>query len=109
MQILAPLEGGATGGNVYTPGQRFGHVARECAAVLAPLMKNGFVSRSCDSDDCNYESGFTFECHLLSNDTNKSKKGYPVSIIICSNNSASWVHCLATIFSEKGFPSTVLV
>jgi hypothetical protein len=64
---------------------------------------------SCDSDDCNYESGFTFECHLLSNDTNKSKKGYPVSIIICSDNSASWVHSLATIFSEKVFPPTVLV
>jgi hypothetical protein len=74
VQILAPLEGGATGRNVYTPGQRFGHVSRECAAVLAPLMKNGFVSHSCDSDDCNYEFGFTFECHLLSNDTNKVKK-----------------------------------
>lgn len=109
MQILAPQLGGSIGGNKYTAGQHFGHVARECSAVLAPLMDSGFVSDSCDGDDYNYMSGFSLECHLISNDTNKTKKGYPVSIIVLSNNSASWVRHLATIFSENGFPPTVLV
>lgn len=109
VQILAPEFGGGVRGNVYVAGQHFGHIARECSEVLAPLFDDGFVGDSCHCDDFHYNSGFTFECHLLSNDTNKSKKGYPVSIIVLSNNSASWVHCLATMFSEKGFPPTVLV
>lgn len=109
MQILAPQIGGSSGGNIFTAGQHVGHVARECSEVLAPLMDDGFVSDSCDSDDFNYNSGFRLECHLLSNDTNKTKKGYPVSIIVLSNNSSSWVHCLAIMFSDSGFPPTVLV
>jgi hypothetical protein len=105
---MAPLVGGDTGGNVFREGQRVGNIARECAEVLAPLLDNGFVGDSCDTDDFHYKSGFIFEYHLVSNDTNKSKKGYSVSIIVLSNNSASWVQCLATMFSEKGFPPVVV-
>lgn len=109
MQILAPLGGGDTGGNIYRDGQHFGHIARECAEVLAPLMDQGFVGDSSTTDDYFYISGFVLECHLLSNDTNKSKKGYPVSIFVFSNNSESWVQCLATVFTQNGFPPTIAV
>lgn len=109
MQILAPQLGRGSRGNIYAAGQNFGHVARECSEVLAPLMNNGFVGDSCDSDYFAYNSGFRLECHLLSTDTNKTKKGYPVCIIVLSNKSPSWVQCLATMLSEYGFPPSVLV
>jgi hypothetical protein len=109
IQILAPLVGGDTGGNVYKEGQHIGHIARECAEVLAPLLDRGFVGDSCATDDFRYNSGFILECHLQSTDSNKSKKGYPVSIVVLSNNSAPWVQCLATMFFENGFPPIVVV
>ena len=95
-------------GNKYDPGQHIGHIARNCSEVLSPLMDGGLPSDSCDSDNCIYDSGFVFQCHLSSNDTNKSKDGYPVDIIVLSNNSASWVLQLHKYFLERGFPPILI-
>lgn len=102
---MAPLAGGEGKGNKYDPGQQIGHIARDCSAVLSPLMDGGFVG---DSDNYHYDSGFVFQCHLSSNDTNKSKSGYPVDIIVLSDNSVSWVLQLCNYFLERGFPSIVI-
>jgi hypothetical protein len=65
VQILAPLVGGDTGGNVFREGQHVGHIARECAEVLAPLLDNGLVGDSCASDDFSSTRIFFFIRNLF--------------------------------------------
>lgn len=79
---MAPLARAEVKGNKRDPGQHIGHIARNCSEVLSPLMDGGLVSDSCDTDDCHYDSGFVFQCHLSSSDTNESKGGNPVDIIV---------------------------
>lgn len=102
IQINAPLSGGNLEGARFEHGQHIGHVARECAAELAILMDEGF-------ENSNYRTGFSFFISFSYSDSNRSKSGYDVDLIVQSNNSSAWITSLMLHLTEKGFKPDLIV
>lgn len=66
-------------------------------------MDAGFECDHASSTDCcEYESGFLFTVLLRYCDTNRSKLGYDVDIIVHSDNSTSWISSLMLHLELKG-------
>lgn len=109
IEIRAPLIGGDVNGAIFNHGQHIGHVAKDCARVMAHLMDAGHHGSSVSSDCCTYYSGFLFKLELSYSDTNRTKLGYDVDIIVCSENSAPWVASLFSLLRDEGLkPSLIL-
>ena len=74
IQILAPMiacEDNVVGG-FYAPGEHIGHLSRHFASLISLLF-----------DDSKYSS-FEIHCHLLYIDSNHSRAGYAVDVVITS-------------------------
>lgn len=103
VQILAPLFGNSDVGACFMEGQHIGHVAKDCAKVLARLMDAGFeavASTAVDSsDNCN---AFTLSCCLSYSDTNRSKLGYEIDIVVNSDNSSVWIDTFFQFLCDHG-------
>ena len=108
MKIIAPMEERKDEGDSFIPGQHVGHVARECAAVLAKLMDEGFACECAACDSLEYLSGFTIACILSNCCSNRSTAGYPIEIVFFSNISPEWVNSLANFLSENAFKPTIM-
>ena len=74
IQILAPkiaCEDNIVGG-FYAPGEHIGHLSRHFASLISPFFDESKYS-SCE-----------IHCHLLYNDSNHSRAGYAVDVVIIS-------------------------
>lgn len=74
IQVRAPDNvGGCNKGN-YDPGEHIGHLKREWAAKLAPILD--------ELEHSNMLDFVSFDCHLDDNDTSHRRKGYSLNIVI---------------------------
>lgn len=70
-------------------------------------MDAGFESDdSSITDCCEYEAGFLFTALLHYCDTNRSKLGYDIDIVVHSNNSTPWIDSLMLYLHGKGLKPT---
>ena len=59
---------------VFAPGEHIGHITKDFSSVIAPILVQ-----------CEIACYTVFECHLIYSDTNHSRAGYDVDVIIRSN------------------------
>lgn len=79
MQVRAPNALNDQNRGVFTPGEHLGHITKDFSSLIAPIL-----------DMCENASYPAFECLLQYSDTNHSRAGYDVDIIIRSiQNSVS--------------------
>ena len=109
IQIRAPLFGSNVEGARFEHGQHIGHVAKECAQVLAKLMDAGFEAIK-DSSSVNtyYMTDYQFSAMLTYTDTNRSKLGYDIDIIVHSNKSASWIDAMFLFLHHQGLEPVLM-
>lgn len=70
-------------------------------------MDAGFdISPSIKTECSNYNSVFLFVVLLSYSDTNRSKQGYDIDIIVQSDNSIAWIDSLMLYLCEKGLNPT---
>ena len=110
IQIRAPLFGSNVEGANFEHGEHVGHVAKECAAVLAKLMDAGFEAiTATPSVNSDYIIDYQFSAMLSYTDTNRSKLGYDIDIIVHSNKSASWVDAMFLFLHHQGFEPVMMI
>ena len=78
IQVLAPAveSDKQAEGEFYAVGEHIGHLDRISASILAPFFDD------LSSDVCK------FQCHLLYSDTNHSRSGYDVDIVLSCNGTS---------------------
>ena len=109
IQIRAPLFGSDFEGANFEHGQHIGHVTKECAKVLAKLMDEGFEATAASSfENPVYMTGYEFSALLTYTDTNRSKSGYDIDIIVHSDNSTSWINAMFLFLSDQGLKPILL-
>lgn len=74
VQVRAPDTFGGCNTGAYDPGEHIGHLKREWSAKLAPIIDYLISSGMLDS--------VRFDCVLSEGDTNHTKSGYILNIII---------------------------
>lgn len=76
IQVLAPSIacGDNAFGGFYTSGEHIGHLSREYSCAIAEFLDD-------DKTGC-----FLFQCHLAYSDTNHTRAGYDVELIISSDS-----------------------
>ena len=110
IQIRAPLFGSNVEGANFEHGQHIRHVAKECATVLAKLMDAGFEAiTATPSVNSDYITDYQFSAMLSYTDTNRSKSGYDIDIIVHSNKSASWVNAMFLFLHHQGFEPVMMI
>ena len=73
-------------------------------------MDAGFEGNPSSATDCSrYRSGCLFVVLLSYNDTNRSKLGYDIDIVVQSNNSTTWIDSLMLYMHEKGLNPTRII
>ena len=111
IQIRAPLFGNNVEGAHFEHGQHIGHVAKECAKILSKLMDSGFEAISAtasSSEDFKYMNDYQFSAMLTYTDTNRSKLGYDIDIIVHSNKSASWINAMFSFLDHEGLEPALM-
>ena len=74
------------------------------------LIDAGFESSpSIKTEFSNYNSEFLFIVLLSYSNTNRSKQGYDIDIIVQSDNSSAWRDSLMLYMSEKGLSAILIV
>lgn len=86
-------------------GEHIGHVNREIASVLSPLMdmsspESRFYDRF-DKKNHMYGKDFNMYCSLCYCDTNHAAIGYKMQIIVDSSLKSEWVDIVASILEEN--------
>ena len=76
--MLAPDDLHGRNKGTYTPGEHIGHLRREHSSQLAPV-----IDALIDSDMLRF---ITIECNLTDMDTNHSRKGYTLSVVVMSDS-----------------------
>ena len=71
----------------FIPGQHIGHISRNFASILAPLIDDHHLTLS-------------FYAHLVYGDTNHSRVGYDIDVVVLSSNSKEFNELLFVQFSE---------
>lgn len=110
IQLRAPLFGSDEERASFVPGQHFGHLAKDCAKAIAELMDKGFHFQSPNlADNSSYSTtGFYFTAVLNYCDSNRSKLGYDLDIIVHTDNSALWLNTLVAFLRGKGLKPIVI-
>ena len=85
IQVRAPDSVSGCNTGAYDPGEHIGHLKREWSAKLAPILDYLTCRGMLDS--------VRFDCFLSEGDTNHTKKGYNLNIVIMC--------CDITALSEK--------
>jgi hypothetical protein len=95
IKVLAPdnMEGDNQGH--YEPGEHIGHLRREWAAKLAPILDFLF-----DTDTLH---NVTLDCNLKDNDTTHDRNGYWLNVVVLSSHSAEFNTKLSSFFSDFSF------
>lgn len=71
IQIRAPRDFNDQNQGVYCPGEHIGHLTKDFSSKIAPILVL-----------CEAAYYPAFECHLQYTDTNHSRAGYDVDVII---------------------------
>ena len=71
IQVLAPEEINESNCGIFNPGEHIGHLTKDFSSLIAPIL-----------DMCEDLLYPAFECHLQYSDTNYTRVGYDVDIII---------------------------
>ena len=91
VQVRAPDNILGCNKGAYDPGEYIGHLKREWAAKLAPviddLTRTGMLDCVC------------FDCFLSDGDTNHSRKGYILNVVIMCRNIKEVSDKLANLLS----------
>lgn len=87
IQLLAPSRYVDVSQGSFIPGQHIGHISRNFAAILAPLIDDHHLTLSCYA-------------HLVYGDTNHSRVGYDIDVVVLSSNSTEFNELLFLKFSE---------
>ena len=74
--MLAPDDHNGSNKGTYIPGEHIGHLRREWAAKLAPI-----INKLTDLDMLQFVS---FDCLLCESDTNHSRNGYALTVVVMS-------------------------
>ena len=74
VQVLAPDNVGGLNKGDFHPGEHIGHLKREWAAKLAPILDDLICT--------NMLHLVSFDCYLRDGDTSHQKKGYTLNIVI---------------------------
>ena len=77
----------------YEPGEHIGHLRREWAAKLAPMIDFLTASKMLHT--------VTFDCCLCDGDTSHARNGYALNVVILSNNDAEFNHNLISLFHDS--------
>jgi hypothetical protein len=111
IQLRAPLLGSDAEGASFVPGQHFGHLAKDCAKAIAELMDKGFDFQSPNlADNSAYSSsGFYFTAVLSYCDSNRSKLGYDLDLIVHSENSTFWLSSFLVFLRGEGLKPILIV
>ena len=91
--MLAPDNKKGSNNGDYEPGEHIGHLRREWAAKLAPVID--YLTAS------NLLHTVTFECNLCDGDTSHARNGYALNIVVLSNNQADFNRNLVSLFRES--------
>lgn len=111
VQLRAPHFGNNEEGASFEPEQHIGHLAKDCAKEIAELMDKGFNYQSPNlADNSSYStSGFYFTAVLTYCDSNRSKLGYDIDVVVHTNNSALWIGTLLLFLRGKGLKPIMIV
>lgn len=74
--MLAPDDHNGPNKGTYIPGEHIGHLRREWAAKLAPIIDK--------LTDCDMLQFISFDCLLCESDTNHSRNGYALTVVVMS-------------------------
>lgn len=77
----------------YEPGEHIGHLGREWAAKLAPIIDYLLASNTLYS--------VTFECCLCDGDTSHARNGYTLNIVVFSTNKEDFNQNLLSLLRES--------
>ena len=84
-------------------------MAKECAKVLAELMDAGFEATSeSGTIHSDYTTDFLFSAMLTYTDTNRSKLGYDVDIVVHTTKSASWINAMFSYLHHQGLKPALM-
>jgi hypothetical protein len=110
IQLRAPLFGSDVEGASFVPGQHFGHLAKDCAKAIAELMDKGFHFRSPHlADNSSYgTTGSYFTAVLTYCDSNRSKLGYDLDVIVHTDDSTLWWNTLLVFLRGKGLKPVLI-
>ena len=91
VQVRAPDNIVGCNKGAFDPGEHIGHIKREWAAKLAPviddLIRTGMLDSVC------------FDCFLSDSDTNHTRKGYILNVVIMCHNIKEVSDKLANLLS----------
>jgi hypothetical protein len=87
-----------------------GNLSRETAAVLSPLIDNGYLPDTSEeeTDVSTYLLGFKIHCLLSYSPSNRSTNGYELDVVIESENSSFWISSLAAFLTRQGLAPEIL-
>ena len=71
IQVRAPQENSESNCGIFNPGEHIGHITKEFSFLIAPIL-----------DMCEDLPNPAFECHLQYSDTNHTRFGYDVDVVI---------------------------
>ena len=74
-------------------------------------MDSGFEAISAtasSSKDFKYMNDYQFSAMLTYTDTNRSKLGYDIDIIVHSNKSASWINAMFSFLHHEGLEPALM-
>ena len=77
----------------YEPGEHIGHLGREWAAMLAPIIDCLLASNTLYS--------VTFECCLCDGDTSHARNGYTLNVFVFSTNKEEFNQNLLSLLRES--------
>ena len=93
IQVRAPDNMDGSNDGHYVPGEHIGHLGREWAAKLAPI-----IDYLLESHTFHY---VTFECCLCDGDTSHARKGYTLNVVVFSTNKEEFNLNLVSLLRES--------
>lgn len=93
IQVRAPDNMDGSDSGSYEPGEHIGHLGREWAAKLAPIIDYLLASNTLYS--------VTFECCLCDGDTSHARNGYTLNIVVSSINKEEFNQNLLLLLRES--------
>ena len=97
VQILAPTNAVPQLPASFNPGERIGNISRDAAQIMSEYMDEG--KELFDKNDI-YGKTFLFVCRLRE-DTNHTKGGYAIDIVVLSINGEAWTDLFIEVLEQK--------
>ena len=93
IELLAPKKFVEPSQGNFIPGEHIGHISKNFAEILAPTIDKHYLTVS-------------FQGHLVHSDTNHTRLGYDIDIIVLSNNTEEFNQTMFQKFCEMNLDPT---